>query len=336
MLLHRRDLIQSLVAAMMPATGAKAGRKSKSMEEFERRKAEVTAEMIASFPYQRIEVRGEDALSTWTKLRADKRGVPVVIGDDDAVAAMMNAFDPSSSNAKKSINQFIDDATRVKFPDDLFKRRKTEDEADRTATLKLISGPDSELPRVIRSKDDTAGTATYIIEYFSSTKSVPGEELGHTLTPEETRAYLSKQLRARPEIGSWPNEPPQPTQLTIATNILTGKPLPKVHIAIIPTKDWTTVPAHLRWGGWNDNPEPQYHVAALRYWRDRYGIELVGMSFDTMNLKTVHRPHNREEALALAREQYAYCTDIVDQGTETLSVLAAGLMSDDWWYFWWD
>jgi hypothetical protein len=38
----------------------------------------------------------------------------------------------------------------------------------------------------------------------------------------------------------------------------------------------------------------------------------------------------------LAREQYLYCGDIVDQGTGTLSRLATALMADDWWYFWWD
>jgi hypothetical protein len=32
--------------------------------------------------------------------------------------------------------------------------------------------------------------------------------------------------------------------------------LHKVHIALIPT-DWTTVPAHLRWGGWNACPHAE-------------------------------------------------------------------------------
>jgi hypothetical protein len=34
--------------------------------------------------------------------------------------------------------------------------------------------------------------------------------------------------------------------------------------------------------------------------------------------------------------QFDYCSDIVEQGVETLSALGAGLMTDDWWYFWWD
>jgi hypothetical protein len=71
-------------------------------------------------------------------------------------------------------------------------------------------------------------------------------------------------------------------------------------------------------------------------WRDRYGIELVGMSFDTINVRVAAKPKTREEALALARDQYTYCADIVDQGVQTFSALAADLMANDWWYFWWD
>ena len=92
----------------------------------------------------------------------------------------------------------------------------------------------------------------------------------------------------------------------------------------------------MKWGGWNDCPSAEYHVAALKAWHDRYGAELVGLSGDVMNLHVTRRPGSREAALDLAREQYLYCADIVDQGVETLSALAATLMANSWWYFWWD
>ena len=74
----------------------------------------------------------------------------------------------------------------------------------------------------------------------------------------------------------------------------------------------------------------------MRSWRDRYGAELIGMSSDTINLRVAVRPKTREEALALARDQYVYCADNIDQGVRTYSALAAALMESDWWYFWWD
>jgi hypothetical protein len=56
----------------------------------------------------------------------------------------------------------------------------------------------------------------------------------------------------------------------------------------------------------------------------------------TLNVRVARRPETRDEALALARLQYDYCDDIVEQGVETLSALGSSLMAHDWWYFWWD
>jgi Domain of unknown function (DUF4253) len=74
----------------------------------------------------------------------------------------------------------------------------------------------------------------------------------------------------------------------------------------------------------------------MRMWRDHYGAELIGMSSDTLNLRVATKPKTRQEALALARDQYVYCTDIIAQGLQTYSALAASLMANDWWFFWWD
>jgi hypothetical protein len=139
----------------------------------------------------------------------------------------------------------------------------------------------------------------------------------------------------QPPVGEWPAEPSPSVGLTVAMKYgLTF--MPNVYISLIPTDDWTTVPAHLRWGGWNDCPRAEYHVAALRSWRDRFGAELIGLSADRMDLRVARRPDTREQALELAREHYASCSDIVDQAEGTLSPLAVSLITDDWWNFWWD
>lgn len=139
-----------------------------------------------------------------------------------------------------------------------------------------------------------------------------------------------------PPLGEWPSATTESPGLSVAYDIRTGQPLPKVHIVLVPTADPTTVPAHLHWGNWNACPAPEYHVAALRHWRDHYGAELVGLDMDTLNLRVARKPAARGEAIELARLQYAYCNDIVDQGTNSLSALAAELMAHDWWFFWWD
>lgn len=139
-----------------------------------------------------------------------------------------------------------------------------------------------------------------------------------------------------PPLGEWPTATSDSVGLSVAYDILTGQPLPKVYVVLVPTDDPTTIPAHLYWGGVNDCPAPEYQVAALRHWRDRYGAELVGLDVDTLNLRVARKPTTRDEAIELARVQYAYCNDIVDQGFESLRALAADLMANDWWFFWWD
>src|SRR5580658_4241377 len=52
-------------------------------------------------------------------------------------------------------------------------------------------------------------------------------------------------------------------ELSVATETLTGAPLEKVQILILPTDDSSTIPAYLHWGHWNGCPAPEYHIAAL-------------------------------------------------------------------------
>lgn len=141
---------------------------------------------------------------------------------------------------------------------------------------------------------------------------------------------------SEPPLGDWPAEISYAPSLSVAYHIVTGQFRPKVRIALIPTGDPTAIPAYMHWGNWNDCPPPAYHVAALRAWRDHYGAELIGLDADTINLHVSRKPATRDEALGLAKVQYAYCSDIINQGVGSYRALAAGLMESDWWFFWWD
>lgn len=57
------------------------------------------------------------------------------------------------------------------------------------------------------------------------------------------------------------------------------------------------------------------------------------MARDRVETRVSRPANNRQRAVNVAREQYAYCSDIVDQGMETLDVLAASLLNGTAWLF---
>jgi hypothetical protein len=148
-------------------------------------------------------------------------------------------------------------------------------------------------------------------------------------------AYQPEDLRA--PLGEWPTkvEGGDPG-LSVSLDLVSGKFHDRVHILLLPIKNSWEAPAYLRWGGWNACPPPEYHIAALRDWHNQFGADLIGINGDTMNVRTQTRPKDREQSLALARDLYGYCPDIVDQGVGSIAALAAGMMASDWWYLWWD
>jgi hypothetical protein len=106
-------------------------------------------------------------------------------------------------------------------------------------------------------------------------------------------------------------------------------------LALVPTTVPYEVPAHLRFGGWNDCPPPDVHVSAFRDWHERFGAEPVVMASDTVELLVRNPAATREQALELARFQHAYCPDLVAKGLQSIEALAATLLGDPRWYFWW-
>ncbi len=109
-----------------------------------------------------------------------------------------------------------------------------------------------------------------------------------------------------------------------------------VYLAKIPTARSWKIPAYLSFGGWNECPGAEDHVAVHRRWNEKYGAEVFSVAGDVVECWVARPPGDRAACEALAREQYLYCNDIVDQGTQTLLALAGALKDADAWFFWWD
>jgi hypothetical protein len=118
--------------------------------------------------------------------------------------------------------------------------------------------------------------------------------------------------------------------------VLSGNIKPEVYVGLARiTKPWH-LPAVLKYGDWNECPEPEVHCAFHSEWHDRFGAQITGMSGDVVECMVTNPPTDREQATALAWQQYWYCADIVEQGCGSVSNLAATLIKSPYWYFWWD
>jgi hypothetical protein len=119
-------------------------------------------------------------------------------------------------------------------------------------------------------------------------------------------------------------------------DVLSGKVFKEVYIGLATIDQPWHLPAVLKNGGWNECPSAEVQCAYFRDWQERFGAEITGVSSDVIECIVTKPPKDRASAIELAWEQYWFCNDIVDQGCETISNLAATLLNSNYWYFWWD
>nr|BFD95898.1 hypothetical protein KitaXyl93_72580 [Kitasatospora sp. Xyl93] len=90
------------------------------------------------------------------------------------------------------------------------------------------------------------------------------------------------------------------------------------------------------WGGPANHAGTGKIAAVLADWERRFGVQVVEVGFDTLELSVPVPPATLAEALPLAAEHTAFCPDLVFQGTGSLTAYAEGLVGAHQWSFWWD
>lgn len=106
-------------------------------------------------------------------------------------------------------------------------------------------------------------------------------------------------------------------------------------IAKIPVDEPWKVFAYVPFGGWNECPSPEIMMAITKRWYESYGAVPAVISHDTLQM-TAKPISDKEKALEMAAEQFAFCSDIVFQGIGFIKPLAQLLQNSSVWYFWWD
>jgi hypothetical protein len=189
-----------------------------------------------------------------------------------------------------------------------------------TKLFPFIVGNDSDVARFEEMIDPPADGGAAFIE-ASRTVDVAAWFAAHEL----------------PSDGRWPKdfEPAKPATQSLY-DVLSRKPKDEINIGFVRCENSWEAFAALGYGGWNECPEPHIHVAIHSYWRERYLSSPIAISDSVVECMVGRPPDEKDAALALAREQYAYCPDIVDQGTEKIALLGASILKSPRWYFWWD
>ncbi len=137
------------------------------------------------------------------------------------------------------------------------------------------------------------------------------------------------------ELGVWPDKPLIQKELFPVSLFSNDKAA--IAIVLVPgSNSWEAV-SNISLGG--NNPTTEYYVGMLKRWHERYGAELVSLDSSNLDLVVSRRPETREEAISVTREMIVFCCDIVgndERHLESISELAAHVMHNDIWYFWWD
>ena len=94
--------------------------------------------------------------------------------------------------------------------------------------------------------------------------------------------------------------------------------------------------AYVPFGGYNDCPSQEEHLAVAKHWFEQYGAIPCAVGYDTLQFYLDQPPTEDRTLKPISEEMFLYCMDIVDQGTGTLSDLKQSLAGNPFWFFWWD
>lgn len=89
-------------------------------------------------------------------------------------------------------------------------------------------------------------------------------------------------------------------------------------------------------GALNHNPWTAPMSAVIRTWEDRFGVRVVAMGFNTLDLSVAAPPVTVPHALLVAAEHWAFCPDNIVQGPGDLVGYAEHIRGRRTWSFWWD
>jgi hypothetical protein len=111
-----------------------------------------------------------------------------------------------------------------------------------------------------------------------------------------------------------------------------GRPL-----GLVPAGRGADVLTAIGWqGARHHNPLTAPLSAVVRGWEDRFGVRVVGIGFDTLDLSVAAPPVTFRHALHVAAEHATFCPEAIVQGPGTLAGHAEQIRGAPVWSFRWE
>jgi hypothetical protein len=115
-----------------------------------------------------------------------------------------------------------------------------------------------------------------------------------------------------------------------------GDPLPDVVFALVPAEVPWMVPFQMRFPGVGNCPHAAVHAVLFRRWYERCGAVVCTAADGVVEFQLPKPIATLEAARQTALEHFFYCPDVVHQLVVSIPNLAAALMENTTWYFWWE
>lgn len=108
-------------------------------------------------------------------------------------------------------------------------------------------------------------------------------------------------------------------------------------IALVPVRRGADVMPALGWSGAANHVSRTAGLSALvRSWENRFGVRVLRLGPDRLDLSVAAPPHEHNHAVAVAAEHWAFCPDRVLQDYGTISAYAEEIRGRRTWSFWWE
>lgn len=104
-------------------------------------------------------------------------------------------------------------------------------------------------------------------------------------------------------------------------------------LALLKGTDEYDILRYIKTNGINHGIETRDIIARLKKWNKDHDFVILGASMDWLEIEFITTPTNLD---TYTEEVYAFCPDVVDQGTGDLKTLKSEIIRTRGMFFWWD